>query len=165
MEMYATAEKFAQLYPSAPNETYERYAWDAQKALDNATTTVDGVKKLRVAFPTDEDDAEAVQRAFCAVVNALREIDDAKTAATAASGYVQTEGGYVSGAIRSISAGGESISYGADASAETDITRAAKSTGATKNYLRELIEGYLRGAKDDNGINLLYGGSYQRRWC
>lgn len=165
MEMYATAEKFAQLYPSAPSGTYERFAWDAQKALDNITTTVDGVKKLRIAFPTDEDDAEAVQRAFCAVVDALRQIADAQAAATAASGYVQTEGGYVSGGIRSISAGGESITYGVDASAETDITRAAKSAAATKSYIRELIEGYLRGARDDNGINLLYSGAYQRWWC
>lgn len=166
MEMYVTAERFAQLYPSAPSDAYTRFAWDAQRYIDNATMTVDGVKKLQYAFPTDEDDAEAVQRCMCAVINALAEVDAARTAVNAAGGYVETESGYRSANVKSISAGGESITYGSDSSSESDVAKAARSNGELKTYVLSIIENYLRGTRDDNGVNLLYGGRYPvGRWC
>lgn len=158
MNYYATAEEFAAYYPNEPAETYERFAWYAQKYIDNATSGVDGVKKLQIAFPTDEDDEEAVKRCFCAVVIALREIDDARTAQANASGYVQTTNGMQSASIRSLSAGGESITFGADV--ESAISKAARSNGETKSYIVGVIESYLRGTHDDNGVNLLFGGRY-----
>lgn len=160
MEYYATAEKFASLYPNARADAYTRFAWNAQKYLDNATTTVDGVKKLQIAFPTDEDDAESVQRCMCAVINALDEVDAVRANATAASTYVNVGSGYASAGIRSVSAGGESITYGTDAGAETDAVRAAKSDTALAQYVTSIIESYLRGTTDKNGCNLLYGGRY-----
>lgn len=166
MEMYVTAERFAELYPSAPSDAYTRFAWDAQRYIDNATMTVDGTKKLQYAFPTDEDDAEAVQRCMCAVINALSEVDAARTTVNAAGGYVQMDGGYRSANVKSISAGGESITYGSDASTESDVIRAARSNGELKAYVLSIIESYLRGVTDDNGVNLLYGGRYPvGRWC
>ena len=166
MEMYATAEKFAALYPSAPSDAYTRFAWDAQRYIDNATMTVDGVKKLQYAFPTDEDDAEAVQRCMCAVINALSEVDAARTAVNAAGGYIATDSGYRSANVKSVSAGGESITYGSDSATESDIARAARSNGELKSYVLSIIEGFLRGTKDDNGVNLLYGGRYPLGgWC
>lgn len=163
MEYYATQEEFASLYPNASENAYTRFAWDAQRMLDNATSTVDGVKKLKVAFPESEEDAETVVRCMCAVINALDEVDAAKAAANAAGTYVNTDNGYVTAGIRSISAGGESITYGVDSGAETDVLRAAKSGSALKQYVYGIIETYLRGAADANGVNLLYGGCYPVR--
>lgn len=160
MEYYATKAEFTSLYPNARSDAYDRFAWDAQRYIDNATTTLDGVKKLVVAFPTDEDDAETVKRCECALINALDEVDAIRQAATAASSYVSTGSGYVSQGIRSISAGGESITYGADAGAETDEVRAAKSASSLKQFAYSIIESYLRGVQDANGVNLLYGGCY-----
>ena len=132
MTYYASAEDFAGLYPNASADAYTRFAWEAQKRIDNATLTVDGVKKLQVAFPDNEDDAEAVRRCMCAVINALSQIDAAEAAANAASGYVATGDGFHSANVRSISAGGESITFGADTAAEGEVARAAKSEGAKK---------------------------------
>lgn len=164
IQYYASAEDFAELYPNASADAYERFAWDAQKAIDNATLTVDGVKKLRIAYPEREDDAEAVRRCMCALINTLSLIDAAEAAANAASGYVETSDGYHSANVRSISAGGESITFAADAAAESEVTRAAKSEGAKRKYITGVIERYLRGACDANGVNLLYGGAYPRRF-
>lgn len=44
-----------------PEADFNRLVWDSCKKIDNATTGVDNVKKLKIAFPTDEDDAEAVK--------------------------------------------------------------------------------------------------------
>lgn len=158
MDYYVTAEEFAELYPDEPAETYAHYAWQAQKSVDNATSGVDGVKKLQVAFPTDENDAEAVRRCFCAVIIALQEIDNARKAQASASGYVTTANGIQPASVRSLSAGGESITFGNDA--ESAVSKAARSNSATKSYISGVIESYLRGAYDDNGVNLLYGGRY-----
>lgn len=165
MTYYASAEDFSELYPNASADAYQRFAWEAQRKLDNATLTVDGVKKLQVAFPESEDDAETVRRCMCAVINSLAQIDAAEAAANAASGYVETEGGYHSANVRSISAGGESITFGTDAAAEGEIARAAKSESAKKKYITGVIEEYFRGVTDANGVNLLYGGAYPRRFC
>ena len=166
MEMYVSRERYEELCPSAPSDAYDRFAWDAQRYSDNATMTVDGVKKLQIAFPTDEDDAEAVERCMCAVINALTEVDTARQAVNSASGYIETESGYRSANVKSISAGGESITYGGDASTESDVAKAARSNGELKSYVMGIIENYLRMTKDDNGVNLLFGGCYPvRRWC
>lgn len=151
--MYATEGQFAEWYPNAPTDAYSRYGWSAQKYMDDATNTVDGVKKLQVAFPTDEGDAETVARCFCAIVNALAEVEQAK----AAVGFVTTENGIRPNAIRSISAGSESVSYDAG---ESEVMKAAGSPYALKAYVNEIMEEYLRGTADDNGVNLLFGGRY-----
>ena len=44
-----------------PEQDFNRLVWDSCKKIDNATTGVDNVKKLKIAFPKDEDDAEAVK--------------------------------------------------------------------------------------------------------
>ena len=160
MEMYLSAEEFAVLYPNAEAGTYSAYSWDAQKYLDNATSGVDGVKKLQYAFPTDEDDAEAVKRCEGAIIMALDEVAKARAALAQAGGYTSTSAGLISNSVRSVSAGGESITYGADASAETEIRAAAKSNSELKSYVYGIVRHYLEGVADDNGVNLLYGGRY-----
>ena len=39
MIYYASAEDFAGLYPNASADAYTRFAWEAQKRIDNARTT------------------------------------------------------------------------------------------------------------------------------
>lgn len=156
--MYATLEQFLQYEPDMTAADYEKYSWDATKWVDNATSGIDGVKKLRVAFPSDEEGAEAVARGFCAVIRALKEIDDARAAQASASGYVSTADGIKPAAIRSISAGGESITF--ENGALSALSKAASSQSETKRYVNGVIDGYLRGVRDDNGVNLLYCGRY-----
>ena len=155
-----TAAEFAEMYPSADAGTYDKFAWDAQRYLDNATMCVDGTRKLRYAFPTDEDDAETVKRCMGAMIMALDEVDKARSAMAQAGGYSTTSAGVISNSVRSVSAGGESITYGADANAKTEAQVAAQSNGALKTYLYGIVRDYLSGICDDNGINLLYGGRY-----
>lgn len=160
MEMYVTAEEFAEMYPSADAGTYDKYAWDAQRYLDSATMCVDGTKKLKYAFPEDEDDAEAVKRCMGAMIMALDEVGKAHDAMAQAGGYKTTTAGVISNSVRSVSAGGESITYGVDANAKTEAQAAAQSNSALKAYMFGIVRHYLSGVSDDNGVRLLYGGRY-----
>lgn len=153
--MYATESEFTTWYPNADQGTYDKYSFMAQKTIDNATSGIDGVKKLRVAFPTDEEDAETVKRCFCAIIMALDSIDKA----SAANGYVVTANGLQPRLIKSLSAGGESVTYADDVS---DLAKAAATKAGKQSYIRGIIEEYLRATTDANGVNLLFGGSYPR---
>lgn len=156
--MYATLEQFLQYEPDMTADDYNKYSWSATKWVDNVTTGIDGVKKLRVAFPSDEASAETVSRCFCAVIRALKEVDDARAAQASASGYISTENGFQPAAVKSISAGGESITFGTDAT--SDLAKAASSMSGMKSYINGIVDNYLRGVQDDNGVNLLFGGFY-----
>ena len=52
-----------------PEPDFNRLGWDSCKKIDNATTGVDNVKELKIAFPTDEDDAEAVISCVCELLS------------------------------------------------------------------------------------------------
>lgn len=164
MTYYVSLEEYLQINPNGTEAIYNQFAWDAQKYLDNATSGVDGVKKLAIAFPTDEDDAETVKRCMVAVIDALNEVNTIKAGMISANGYVSTGAGLISKSVKSVSAGGESISYGADSSTETDAVRAAKSNGELKSYVFGVIRHYLDGVSDDNGVFLLFGGCYPREY-
>ena len=132
MTYYLSASEFAAMYPNKDAGMYNKFAWDAQKYIDSATMTVDGVKKLQYAFPIDEDDEEAVKRCMGAIIVALDDVDEAREAMSRAGGYTSTTAGVVSNNVRSVSAGGESISYGVDANAKTEAQTAAQElTGRT----------------------------------
>ena len=81
-----------------------------------------------------------------------------------ASGYTQTAAGVISNSVRSVSAGGESITYGADSNADSELTKAAKSNGELKAYMFGIARHYLSGVSDDNGVNLLFGGCYPKEF-
>lgn len=164
MTYYVSLEEYLRINPNGTEATYNHFAWDAQRYLDNATAGVDGVKKLAVAFPTNEDDAETVKRCMCALIDTLDEINQIKSGMISANGYVSTSAGLISKSVKSVSAGGESISYGADGSTETDVVRAAKSNSELKSYVFGVIRHYLDGICDDNGVFLLYGGRYPREY-
>ena len=66
---YVDYEYYKTLYgEKAIQETdFKRLLWDAEREIDKTTSGVDGVRKLQVAFPTNEEDAETVKRCVCAL--------------------------------------------------------------------------------------------------
>ena len=164
MAKYADNEFYKTLYgeKSVSETDFNRLSWDACKKIDAATTTVDGIKKLKIAFPTDEDDSEAVKRCLCELINILYKLEQAEERVNASQGFVQREDGTVSSKlVSSVSAGNESISYSTNnISAATLIDKALSDKTVQEQLYRDTIAKYLSGVTDKNGINLLYAGRY-----
>ena len=57
---YVDYEYYKTLYgeKAIPETDFNRLLWDAEREIDKATSGVDNVRKLKVAFPTNEEDAE-----------------------------------------------------------------------------------------------------------
>lgn len=157
--MYISYNEYTALYDAIEEKVFNRLVYDACRYLDRHTTGVDGVKKLKVAFPVDEESAAAVKRCAAHIVNTLLQIREAENAASAGRGYTKTENGLQGKVISSVSAGNESISFSTGTEktavdlAVTDITQRNKLIYAT-------IRDYLSGITDANGVNLLYMGAY-----
>lgn len=164
MAKYANYEFYKTLYgeKSVSETDFNRLSWDACKRIDAATTTVDGIKKLKIAFPTDEDDSETVKRCLCELINILYKLEQAEERVNASQGFVQREDGTVSSKlVSSVSAGNESISYSTNnISAATLIDKALSDKTVQEQLYRDTIAKYLSGVTDKNGINLLYAGRY-----
>lgn len=152
---YITYEKYLQhIYDTGSplaEAKFQALEKQAERCLNNFTMTVDGVKKLVDYFPEAEDDVEAVEAAMAALINALDGFGAYQTAAMQA--LSQGNGGV----IASKSSGSESISY---AVAGDGLVSAAQTPSQKNAYLYQLAREYLEGAKDKNGVNLLYGGVY-----
>ena len=164
---YVDYKYYKALYSTAiPEEDFNRLSWDACKLADNATTGIDGVKKLRTAFPTDEDDAEAVKRCICKLIDTAYRLEQAEAAAREAQGYIQrSDGTVVKKTVTSVTAGAESISYATGGSAETAFSKALSDETEKDRMLKRIVEKYLSGVPDANGVNLLYMGEYPSgRW-
>lgn len=164
MAKYADYEFYKTLYgeKSISETDFNRLSWDACKRIDAATTTVDGIKKLKMAFPTDEEGAEAVKRCLCELINISYKLERAEERVNASQGFVQREDGTVSSKlVSSVSAGNESISYSTNnISAATLIDKALSDKTVQEQLYRDTIAKYLSGVTDKNGINLLYAGRY-----
>ena len=148
---------------AVPEADFNRLSWEACRKLDIATTGADNVKKLKVAFPTDEDDAEAVKRCACKLIEIAAAIEQAEEMARNAQGYITREDGSLQGkVVTSASAGNESISYSASggSSAATLIDKVLSDKAAQEQLYRDTIKDYLSGVTDANGVNLLYMGRY-----
>lgn len=141
---------------------FSRLLWDAERMLDKETTGVDGVQKLRIAFPTDEYAAEAVRRCACKLVNLAYAVETAERSANAASGYEVTENGLRGRVISSVSSGSESISYAASSGAATLMSKAVADSSERDKLYRATIWDCLSGVQDANGVNLMYMGPYPR---
>lgn len=142
---------------------FDRLRWECSKLVDNATTGVDGYRKLKNAFPIDENDVEAVKRCLCRLIDLRRQIEDAEKSVLAAQSYVQREDGTViSKKITSISSGSESISYANSVGDSSVISAAVNDKSARDALYRSTIAEYLSGVADSNGVNLLYMGVYPR---
>lgn len=164
MAKYVNYEFYKTLYgeKSVSETDFNRLSWDACKKIDAATTTVNGIKKLKIAFPTDEEDSETVKRCLCELINISYKLEQAEERVNASQGFVQREDGTVSSKlVSSVSAGNESISYSINnTSAATLIDKALSDKAAQEQLYKDTITKYLSGVTDKNGINLLYAGRY-----
>lgn len=159
---YIDFEYYTNLYGEIPETDFNRLSWEACRKLDAFTTGIDGVRKLKVAFPTDEEDAEIVKRCACEVLRIMQQLKEAEETAMSEKGYTETENGFQSKVISSVSAGNESISYavGSNATASTLIDKALSDKDVQEQLFRDTIRNYLTGVTDSNGVNLLFMGRY-----
>lgn len=159
--MYIQYDEYTSLYDPIDAKLFNRLSYDACRYLDRLTTGVDGVKKLKVAFPADEDSASAVKHCAAKVINILLQIQEAEQSASVGRGYEKTESGLRGKVVSSVSAGNESVSYSAGQQI-TAIDAAVSDMAVRDNLVCSTIRGYLSGITDANGVNLLYMGVYPR---
>lgn len=155
---YVDYEYYKSLYgeKALAEADFKRLLWDAEREIDKATSGVDGVRKLKVAFPTDEYDAETVKRCICALIEFLNNLETVEKS----SAMVQSSDGTMRGGIvKSVSAGNESITYETSGT----INNAVKSVRDRDLTVYAFIASRLYGVSDANGVNLLFGGRYPYR--
>lgn len=160
---YVNYDYYKSLYgdKSIPETDFNRILWDAEREINKATSGIDNVQKLKVAFPVKEDDAEAIKRCVCSLVEFLKQIEDAERNANSVGQLAERADGSLQGkVVSSVSAGNESISYAINKSSDTAISTAIKSVKDRDLVIYEFITSRLRGIADANGINLLYNGPY-----
>ena len=161
--MYVDYEYYKSLYgeKAIPEADFNRLLWEAEREIDKATSGVDGVRKLQVAFPTSGYDAEAVKRCVVELVSFLYKLEVAESSLNAISQYTERADGSLQGkVVSSVSAGNESISYAVGKSAETAISNAIKDLHSKDMTVYQFITSRLSGISDANGVNLLFAGRY-----
>lgn len=163
---YVDYEYYKTLYgeKALAEADFKRLLWDAEREIDKATSGVDGVRKLQVAFPTSDYDAEAVKRCAVELVNFLYKLEEAENNANSVGQYTERADGSLQGkVVSSVSAGNESISYAVGKSADTAIGNAIKSLQDKDVTIYAFVASKLHGVSDANGVNLLFGGEYPYR--
>lgn len=161
--MYITYDEYSKLYDPMDEKVFNRLCYDACRVMDIHTTGVDGIKKLKKFFPSEEDAVAAVQHCAAKLTNILHQIQEAEISAVLIRGFEETGQGLRGKVVSSVSAGNESISYasGGNGSA-TAIDAAIKDKTSRDELLANTVREYLSGIQDSNGVNLLYMGSYPR---
>lgn len=159
---YVSYEYYKSLYGegSISETDFNRISWDAEREIDKATTGIDNVRKLQVAFPVCEYEAETVMRCVCNLIQTMYQIDLASKSMVDGIGYEKTEGGMRGKVISSVSAGSESITYGNGLTMQSTIGKAVSDVKERGRIYREIASDALSGIKDANGVNLLYMGKY-----
>ena len=160
--MYITFDEYTALYPQIEETVFNRLSYDAGRHIDRLTTGIDGVKKLKTAFPTDEDSVQSVKYCAAKIVNMLLQIQEAEESAYLGRGYIQTENGLQGKVISSVSAGNESISFSTGSSQASAIDAAVSDLSVRDQLICRTVREYLSGSQDANGVNLLYMGVYPR---
>lgn len=158
MAAYVDYEFYKLLYgdDAVPESDFNRLSWEACRKLDSITSG-----KLKFAFPTDEDDAETVRRCACKLIEIAAAIEAANKRVAEGQGYVVDEAtGSVRGkAVASVTSGSESISYTAKSdSGSTIIDSVLSDKDAQEKLFLDTAKDYLYGARDANGVPLLYAG-------
>lgn len=162
--MYVKYSKYESIYDTEAmdDELFTRFEFEACRYVDNETTGIDGVRKLRVAYPVDETDKECVDRCICELSHFLYLVNKENQSRSNAAGYIQNDDGTVKGKqIASISSGSESISY--TGKSDTEVSTAASDAEVLSRIVHRKITSWLSAVKDVNGVNLLYAGSYPVR--
>ena len=163
---YVDYEYYKTLYgeKAIPETDFNRLLWDAEREIDKATSGVDNVRKLKVAFPTNSYDAEVVKRCILGLVDFLYKMELAENSLNAMSQYTERADGSLQGnVVSSVSAGNETISYAVGKSADTAISNAIKDLHSKDVAVYQFITSRLSGVSDANGVNLLFGGIYPYR--
>lgn len=160
--MYINETEYAELYPSMDSKDFKRLSFEAEQHIDRLTTGADGVKKLKVAFPTDTDSAAAVKHCAAKIINILFQIQEAEKSASMGRGYEQTANGLQGKVVSSVSSGNESISYTTGNASKTVIDMAVADISVKNRIVRDTVSTMLSGVSDANGVNLLYMGVYPR---
>ena len=160
---YVTYDHYKSIYgeDSMPETDFNRLSWEACRRVDTLT-----LNKLKFAFPTNEDDAEAVRRCVCKLIEIAGQIEAANKRVSEGQGYITDESGALRGkVVSSVSSGSESISYTAKAESGSTLIDAVLSDKAAQERLyRDTVREYLSLVSDSNGVNLLYAGiPYPRR--
>lgn len=161
---YISLEDYKSIYPDDDiSGAFGRFLWDASQLIDNLTTGVDGIKKLKFAFPTEADDKEAVKMCCAKLIHLMYLIETMEAEQESAAKIIKNpDGTFQSALVTSRSAGNESISYANGSNLrQSSIIAAAVADPLTRQKLyRDTAMECLRGAHDANGVGLLYGGRY-----
>lgn len=163
--MYITLEDYTKFYDPIDERLFNRLAFDACRYVDIHTTGIDNVKKLKLYFPTDEDDAQAVKNCAANVVNLLAQIQEAESAIAQGRGYTETANGLQRKIISHVEAGNEAISYMESNAGTSVIDKAVSDLSVRNKLVADIIREGLSGITDANGVNLLYMGPYPRRFA
>lgn len=160
---YIDYEYYIGLYdnPDISEKEFKRYAYDVEKRIDSFTTGIDNVRKLKIAFPVDEDDSEAVKRCIVAMIDLTHRIKEAEKTMENAKGFmVRSDGSMQGKVVKSISSGNESITYSSGTESVSIIDKALADKKMQYQLYRDMAVEYLSGVTDANGVNLLYMGRY-----
>lgn len=147
--MYITFEDYAKLHTDITEDEFLKYGLQACKIVDDLTTCVNGVRKLKDFFPAD-DDAEYVKLCVAELMHELYSFAKYDEA----TGFISENGVTKGRQVASVSSGSESVTYTAGNS-QYMLTGADR-----RKYLNNLAVSYLRGLYDSNGVSLLYAGVY-----
>jgi hypothetical protein len=157
--VYITHDEYTAFFEPVEEKVFDFLSFEADRYIDKMTTGIDGIKKLKAAFPTKEEDAKAVKHCAAEVINLLHQPREAERSAFLSRGYEETENGLQGKVISSVSSGTESVSYALNAS-KTAIDQAVFDVSAKTKLINSTIKEYLSGIADANGVNLLYMGVY-----
>ena len=163
--MYITFEEYSELYDPMEERLFNRLCFDACRNVDNHTTGIDGVKKLKLYFPTDEDNSQAVKNCVAKLVNFLAQVQEAESAIAMGRGYTETENGLQRKIVSRVEAGNEAISYMESNAGSSVIDKAVSDLSVRNKLVSDIIRDGLSGITDANGVNLLYMGAYPRRFA
>ncbi len=153
---YVTEDFYKSIYGEISSADFLRFSLKAERVLLDYTTGVDGFEKLTEATPTDEDVLTALKMCAADLIHTMSLIAYAEKRA----GVVQRSDGTVSPAsVSSVSSGSESITYSVG---DTAFNTAVGDSDARRTLFSGIVRDWLAGAKDANGVNLLYMGVYPR---
>lgn len=163
MKWYVDYAYYSSIYGSKaiPEDDFNIHIRKAQRELDRATTG-----KLKFAYPVDESAIEAVKDCLCELVSVFYKLQRIEDAGFESMGTVtdSTTGALRGKVVSSVSSGTESISYSNSTGQDDNVyTRAAVSVNSRNQLMKDIVDDYLTGVRDLNGINLLYLGPYPRR--
>ena len=123
-----------------------------ERASDRLDTLTHG--RLGFAYPTEEAHVVKVQKAVCAMAEALWQVETQRAALSAQ----KAQDGSFRGAVTSISSGKESVSYATGSAVGSAFAAAAASKAEETVLLQSVAAEYLANVPDANGVNLLYAG-------